>query len=788
MRRIASLLLLVAIALGAHAENLPISVETPGGVTRLTFLSPTIVRVEHTTAQAKEPARSLVVTLEPQRDLKVSVRRSATETTAQSSQLSATIDQRTGLVSFASRARASLLLKEKACGLEPRPTVTYMLSPDEPIYGLGAMQDGRMNRRGTERRMMEQSNLEDFQYVVQSLKGWGIYWDHYSRADFVDNGEGMTFAPETGERVDYYFMYGESADGVNRLMRQLSGQAPLMPLWTYGYWQCRERYKSSRELLEVVDWHRQNGVPLDGIIQDWQYWGSNYLWNAMDFLNEEFADGERMVKRVHEQNAHLMISIWASFGPMTHQYKELDEKGLLFDFETWPQSGSGIWPPKREYPSGVRVYDPYSQEARDIYWKYLRKLLDYGVDAWWMDSTDPDYVGPKDEDYNRPVGASPSLGIGAQGTWRSHRNAFPLASVGGVYDNQRRTTGDKRVFIMTRSAFAGQQRYAGGLWSGDITSSWDVLRRQIPLCLNYTMTGAPYINTDIGGFFCGRYGGSNAPKNPNYQELYVRWMQFGLFCPVFRSHGADAPREIYQFGRRGEPAFDAIEQTIRLRYQLMPYIYSTAWAVSHEGDSFMRALVYDFPEDQRTWDLGDEFLFGRSILALPVVRPQYTTEDTRPASAVDFSQPKAITRYLPKGTTWYDFLTEQPHQGGQEVTLRTTLGDTPMMVRAGSILPLAPVMQYAQERQWDDLEIRVYPGEDAKFELYEDEGDSYRYEQGQRSTIRFQWNDKKHQLTIARREGQFPGMLQQRTFRIRLAGHQDVKTVTYEGKAVSIKL
>ena len=786
MKRTICLLVLISACVAGWAGQKPVEIRTKQGSTRVTFMSPKIVRVEHGTALDKQASKSLVVTMQPEADVKVSVKDKASDVTLTSSALTVVINKENGQVQFL--AKGQNLLKEKATRLSPRLAQTYVLDKDEPVYGLGTLQDGKLNRRGTEKRMMEQSNLEDFQYVIQSIKGWGIYWDNYSRADFIDNAEGMTFSPETGDKLDYYFMYGGSVDGVNQQMRQLSGQAPLMPLWTYGYWQCRERYKSSRELLEVVDWHRKNGVPLDGIVQDWQYWGDNYLWNAMDFLNADFADGKQMIDRIHQQNAHLMISIWASFGPHTMPYKDLAEKGLLFDFSTWPQSGVNIWPPRMEYPSGVRIYDAYSQEARDIYWKHLRRLYDYGVDAWWMDSTDPDYFDAKDEDYNRPIGMSPSQGIEAQGTWRSHRNAFPLASVSGVYDNQRKATNDKRVFIMTRSAFAGQQRYAGGLWSGDITSSWDMLRRQIPLCLNYSMTGAPYINTDIGGFFCGRYGGSNAPKNPNYQELYVRWIQFGLFNPVFRSHGADAPREIYQFGKKGEPVFDAIEATIQMRYRLMPYIYSTAWAVTNNGDSYMRALVSDFPNDKRTWDMGDEFLFGPSLLALPIVKPQFTSEETHSHKTADFTKAASATKYLPQGSDWYDFWTELRHAGGQEVTLSTPLSQAPMMVRAGSILPLAPVMQYASESKWNDLEVRVYPGADGKFTLYEDEGDGYAYEQGAYSTITLQWNDKKGVLTISPRTGSFPGMLTQRTFRIRLAGSTTVKTIEYNGKEQKVKL
>jgi alpha-D-xyloside xylohydrolase len=343
-------------------------------------------------------------------------------------------------------------------------------------------------------------------------------------------------------------------------MRQLTGDVPMFPLWTYGFWQSKERYKTAQETESIVDQYRALQVPLDGIIQDWQYWGSNYLWNAMDFLSEDFANGKQMIQNVHKKHAHFMISIWASFGPMTQQFRELDAKGLLMPFETWPQSGiSHVWPPIMKYPSGVKVYDAFHPEARAIYWKYLKTLYDYGTDAWWMDSTDPDFFNPKESDYDHKVYG---------GTWRSQRNAFPLATVRGIYEAQRKDDRGKRIFIMTRSSYAGQQHYGSNMWSGDVASSWDMLRKQVPAGLNFTLTGNPNFNTDIGGFFCNRYntkGKGSAPRNPQFQELYVRWMQYGLFCPVFRSHGADAPREIWQFGKKGEPVYDAIEQMIRLR-------------------------------------------------------------------------------------------------------------------------------------------------------------------------------------------------------------------------------
>jgi alpha-D-xyloside xylohydrolase len=774
---------------------------------KVEFYSPTIVRVTKWPAnKAFKEEKSLVVTMQPQQGLKVSRKENATSATLNCGNLAVKIDKRSGRLQFLGSGKN--LLHEKSFKFEERTegadkgsykvNQTYTLDKQEAIYGLGTIQDGKLNRRGTS-IFMEQSNLQDFQYVLQSVKGWGIYWDNYSRAQFDDNAEGMSFTAEVGDAVDYYFMYGGSIDGVNRQMRELSGQVPMFPLWTFGYFQSKERYKSAQEVLDVVNHYRKLQVPLDCIVQDWQYWGSNYTWNAMDFLGEPFEQGKQMIDNLHGMNAKLMISIWASFGPNTLAYKELDKKGLLFDFQTWPQSGLSFWPPRMDYPSGVRVYDAYSEEARNIYWKNLKRLFDYGVDAWWMDSTDPDCFYPKESDYEHITGL---------GSWRKVRNAFPLCTVSGVYDKQRATSDKQRVFIMTRSAFAGQQRYGSGLWSGDVNSSWDMLRKQMPLGQNYSMTGCPNFNTDIGGFFCGSYntkGAGSAPQNPQYQELYVRWMQYGFFCPVFRSHGADAPREIWQFGKKGEPIYDAIEKTIRMRYQFLPYIYSTAWQVTSAGESYIRPLVSDFASDKNVWNMGNEFMFGSSLLAAPIDKAQYTDEkviktdamtgwnkdnnieEGRNNKTIDFTVEKTIKKYLPKGASWYDFFTEKLYQGGKAYTLSTTIDHTPMFVKAGSILPLAPITQYANMRAWDNLELRVYPGANAKFTLYEDEGDNYNYENGAYTTIQLTWNEKARSLTIGERKGSFKGMLQKRKFTIRLV-NGETKTVEYSGNEIVIKL
>ena len=811
MKRILTLMFVALTVIAANAQDTKSLELTAADMNiNVTFYSPEIIRVTKTPLGSNSPKKkSEVVTMSPQSSLSVAESSTASAFRLKSSSLSVTINRHTGLISFAT-ANGKPLLKEKATTFAPRATgsdkgrytvsMSYQLDKDEAIYGLGTVQDGKLNRRGLSKRV-EQSNIEDFQNVIQSVKGWGIYWDNYSCSHFDDNAQGMTFKAEVGDCADYYFMFGKNADGVNACMRQLTGNVPMFPLWTYGFWQCRERYKSSKELLEVVDNYRRLQVPLDGIIQDWQYWGNNYLWNAMDFLSEQFTDGKQMIDRVHEQNAHIMISIWASFGPQTQQFAKLAEKDLLLPIETWPQSGlSHIWPPRMEYPSGVKVYDAYSPVARQIYWDHLKRLFDYGIDAWWMDSTDPDFFNPRESDFEYKTSA---------GSWRSVRNLFPLATVKGIYANQRKESADKRVFIMTRSAFAGQQHYGSGLWSGDVASTWDMLRKQVPAGLNYTMTGCPNFNTDIGGFFCGSYntdGTGSAPRNPQYQELYVRWMQYGLFCPVFRSHGADAPREIYQFGKKGEPIYDAIESTIRLRYRLLPYIYSTAWQVTSANESYLRALTYDFASDKNTWNLGSEFMFGRSILATPILDPQYTEEkifkedamsgwDKKDAKIeklkdgkIDFSEEKTATKYLPKGADWYEFYTEKLYKGGRNVTFTTTIDRTAMFVKAGTILPLAPVMQYAQQSQWDNLDIIVYPGSNALFTLYEDEGDNYNYERGVYSTITMKWNDSQRTFTVEARQGQFPGMLQNRKFNIRIAGTEAVKTVDYNGNAVSVTL
>jgi len=805
--------LLIVFAIGSQAQSyqktdLGVKTKINSMDIEIQFYGPSTVRVLKSPVGKAFTKESLSVIKKPQAT-KFTVNQQGDVVSLKSSKLKVDVDVKSGKIAYSTLA-GEQLLSEKESGatfidFDDAGSKTYTinqsftLDKDEAIYGLGQQQRGKLSLRNTKINMV-QGNTDDYVPFLVSTKGYGLFWDNYSPTVFEDNPENTSLKSDVGDCIDYYFMLGGNIDGSIACMRELTGQAPMFPLWTFGYWQSKERYKSQNELVGVVSKYRELGVPLDGIIQDWQYWGNNYLWNAMEFLNSEFSNPKKMVDDIHNMNAHVIISIWSSFGPQTKQYREMKPKGMLLNFGTWPQSGLETWPPNREYPSGVEPYDPYNPEARDIYWKYLQKgLFSVGIDGWWMDSSEPDHLDFKPSDFDIKT---------YLGSFRKVRNAFPLMTVGGVGEHQRAASSDKRVFILTRSAFAGQQRYGANTWSGDVNSSWQSLRNQIPAGLNFSMSAIPYWNTDIGGFFANAYnrGWSEGAKNPSFQELYVRWLQFGAFTPMMRSHGTDIPREIYNFGKKGETIYDAIAKTINLRYSLLPYIYSTAWSVTNSQSTIMRALVMDF-NDKKVVDMNNEYMFGKSILVAPVVNAQYTPEaivksneqtgwDKKDAGnetkvqPVTFAQAKSTKVYLPEGTVWYDFWTNEKIKGGQEIVKATTIDEIPLYIKSGSIIPFGPQVQYATEKKWDNLEIRVYPGANVEFTLYEDENDNYNYEKGVYSTISFTWNDTKKSLTINDRKGSFPGMLTTRKFNIVVvADSKNInKVVTYAGKKVVVKL
>ena len=775
----------------------------------LQFITPHTIRVVKTPAGATLPLQSAALTAAPDSSVAFTYRAGETTASVASEGLRAVLDLRTGTLGFFD-GRGRSLLREASparfgeCSDMGRTALsaeqTFSPLAGEAIYGLGNPANGVLSQRGTSRTLMP-GNIEDGIPAVASVRGYGLYWDCFAPTLFADTESGMTFSSAPADAVDYYLMSGDGTlDGVVAQMRAISGDVPMMPLWTYGFWQSRERYKSQREITDVVAAYRNEGIPLDGIIQDWQYWGNNYLWNAMEFMNPEFPDPQRMVDDIHGMNAHTIISIWSSFGPQTKPYADLAARGLLFDISTWPQSGiAEQWPPRMDYPSGVRVYNAYDPEARDIYWKHLSRLHDLDFDGWWMDSTEPDHFdGNMDFD------------TGGGRSFRRMRGAYPLLTVGGVHDHQLAADSSRRVFILTRSGWFGQQRYGCNVWTGDVASTWQMLRNQIPAHLNFTMTGNPNVNSDIGGFFCSHYkqNGLPAAANPQFGELAVRWTQLGAFTPMMRSHGADSPREVYLFGPRGTPVRDAMESAIRLRYRLLPYTYATAREVTAGAGSFMRPLAMDFAADRATHNIADQFMYGRRLLVAPVLEARYTPEavvkldentgwDAGAASAattdsaalaVDFSATHGRSVYFPAGTDWYDFFTGTRYRGGRRAEVATGLDGIPLFARAGSIIPLAPEMQYVGEKPWTDLELRVFPGADGEFVLYEDAGDGYGYTRGELSEIPMTYNHRTRTLCIGARQGSYPGMPEKRNFTVRDATSGAVRTLEYTGSPIAVRL
>lgn len=781
------------------------------------FYSPSIVRVIKYPSAQMPDKKSYPIIKTPEK-INIVYKRNGDKIQMKTENMLVTLHSSTGKVTYQT-LQGNTLLSEKELGTNftPRKDVTrdaftvsqaFALQPEEVIYGLGQRQSGAMNHRNQQVHLSNGNTNICIPYFT-SEKGYGVYWDNPGISQFSDTPYETSFSSQVGECADYYFMYEDGTqDGVIACIRDLTGNAPMFPLWTMGYWQCRERYKSPDELCEVLDKYRELKVPLDGIVQDWQYWGCDSNWNAMKFMNPRyinklddkealrylpngedktakfdkprFKTPEEMIKYVHKNNAHLMISVWASFGPWTDQFKELDKMGALLKFETWP--------PK----SGAHPYDPFNKDARDLYWRYLSHLHNMGIDAWWTDSTEPDHLNPKDSDFDLMT---------ADGSFRSVHNAFPLATNQGVYNNQRAVSNDKRVFQMTRSGYFGQQHYGALSWSGDVVSSWEVLRNQIPAGLNFTLCGIPYWNTDLGGFFGWEY--NNDCTNVAYQELHVRWFQWGCFMPLMRNHcSSPMMNEIWRFGKEGEWAYDAQKRFIDLRYRLLPYIYSLTGAVTHENGTIMRPLVMDFATDRKAILLDNEYMFGKNILVCPVTQPLYTKKvegNKGVATVANIAKASSpVQVYLPKGSKWIDFWTNEMIEGGREISRECPISIMPLYIKAGSILPLGPKVQYTSEKKWNDLDICIYPGANGEFTLYEDEFDNYDYEKGAFTSIRFTWDDANRTLTISDRNGSYPGMLKNRRFNLTVMkpGKQNAETVmikadkkvSYSGKKMSFKL
>lgn len=793
-----------------------------GTTVRVEFYSDNIVRVMKFPEGQIPQKKSYSVIMQP-KVVNLNVTEKNDVVTLNSTSVTVNLDTQSGQLSFYDCQSTPLLQETGEILMEPckstndagkyKISQTWKLGKDEVIFGLGQLRDEAMNWRNRKVEIWNHNTYTSIPYFT-SDKGYGLYWDNAGKSYYEDNAKGVSFTSEVGACIDYYFMYRDGTqDGVIACIRDLTGQATMFPLWTMGHWQCRERYKTSDELATVLDKYRELQIPLDGIVQDWQYWGCDSNWNAMRFMNpyyinkvgdaawakylpddlkplaEEYkAKGlqprlkspEEMVNYVHQNNAHLMISIWASFGSWTEPYKELEKIGGLLPFDTWPRN------------KGVLPYDPFNPKARDIYWKYLSHLYKMGFDAWWTDSTEPDHFDetPATDDH-----------LTFDGTWRSVKNAFPLMTNRGIYEHQRAMKGNKKRSVqMTRSGSFGIQHYGTFSWSGDVSASWKEMKNQIPSGLNYSLCGIPFWNTDLGGFFYREF--DQNPKNPAIQELQTRWFQWGTFMPLMRNHcSSPMISELYEFGKKGDWAYDAMIDAVKLRYRLLPYIYSMAGEVVQHSGSMMRPLVMDFPKDKRAIQLNDEYLFGRNLLVKPITDPMYTWKDERKKGHEIYPDVKKasapVNVYLPSGTRWYDFYTNELLDGGKTLMRPCPISEIPVYVKAGSILPFGPEVQYSTEKPWNHLEIRIYPGANGVFTLYEDEGDNYNYEKGQFSEITFEWNDAQRTLNISERKGKFKGMLLQRDFRIVIVdsksgrGDQPMtggKTIAYDGKQQVLQL
>lgn len=597
----------------------------------------------------------------------------------------------------------------------------------EGFYGLGQHQAGVWNYRG-ESVDVSQENTNIAVPVLVSSKGYGIFWNNTSRTRFNNRFANYLYiGSEVADTVDYYFLFGPELDSVVAEYRGLTGPAPMFGRWAYGFWQCKNRYQSQEELLAIARKYRALHIPLDNIVQDWFWWTRKGEF----VFNKKYPDPKAMIDELHREHVHLMISIWPFFEPDSAAYKYMDQRGWFIDKFKYAK------PPYHQ--DGMAIYDATNPEARNYYWELIHKsLFDIGVDAWWMDTVEPETEGQEE---NILLGHKLSIGSGNR-----YVNLYPLFATSAVYDGQRSATDKKRVFILARSAYAGSQRNAVTAWSGDVLSNWLAFRRQIPAGLNFELSGLPYWTTDIGGFILGH------PEDPAYRELFVRWFEFGAFSPIFRVHGTRIPdtNELWSYGPEAQKILISYDT---LRYRLMPYIYSVAWMVTSRSYTPMRPLVMDFRGDLRVWDIGDQYMFGPAFLVNPVTEPGAERRDV----------------YLPK-TKWYDFWTGDPVEGGGDISAAAPLETIPLYVRAGSIIPLGPELEYATEKAADPIELRVYRGADGEFTLYEDENDTYDYERGVYATIPIHWDDTAQVLTIGARTGKFPGMLDSRDFRVVFVG------------------
>jgi alpha-D-xyloside xylohydrolase len=581
-----------------------------------------------------------------------------------------------------------------------------------------------------------------------------------------DEQNSLAFWSEMGDAIDYYFINGGTMDGVIGGYRAVTGKSPIMPKWAMGYWLSREHYRTQDEVLATVDEYRKREVPLDVIVQDWNYWPVD-AWGSHEFDAKRYPDPAGMIRGVHDRKARFMISVWPKFYVTTQHYKELDALGAMYQQAVKDSIRDWIWP---GYIGSF--YDAYNPEARKLFWQQMNEhLYSLGVDAWWMDASEPNIQDNTDMEYRKLLCGPTALGPSAK-----FFNAYALVNADAIYNGQREVNPDSRVFLLTRSGFAGLQRYSTATWSGDIATRWEDMKAQISAGLNFALSGIPWWTMDIGGFCVeNRYSAAKEGSEDlaEWRELNARWYQFGAFCPLFRSHGQYPYREIYNIAPEGAPAYRTMKYYTELRYRLIPYIYSLAARARFDDYTLMRALVMDYTADRATYDVGDQFLFGSAFMVCPVYTYKARSRDV----------------YFPAGR-WYDFYTGQSLEGGARRTVDAPYERIPLYVRAGAIVPTGDIVQSTADPQ-KDLTVYVYTGADGSFSLYEDNGLTYDYEQGDYATIPFAYTEADQTLVIGARQGAYPGMIPERDLTVVFINPEHPAgipvTVRYTGDSLTVR-
>ena len=746
-----------------------------------------MIEVKYTTLPVFMDKPSLVITNEWKTSPGFTVTENSNEIVITTAKIKVVVNRKSNAVTYTDLTGNIILAEDDSegktlteatiAGIQTYNCISRFVSPaDEALYGLGCHPEDSLsiNYKGRNQDMAIRYMTGAIP-VMLSTKGYGLFWDNYSASNFYGAEAGNTrfkYVCESGTMVDYYFIYGPDFDKIIASFRNASGNAPMFPKWAFGLFQSQDRYKSQEEVLSVKDKYRNAKIPVDVIVQDWFYWepnviGSHVMWP------ERYPNPKAMVDELHAANIHAMISIWPVFSKGTKTYDQMTHSGGMTDMQ-WMNVMTNILD---------NYYDAHSAQARDLYWKqaYDSLIGRYNWDAWWVDQCEPDNgnVGDKNfMDLRRKSNFAIGRGI-------DYMNTYSLMHSQGLYEHWRKDIPDKRAFFLIRQSFAGEQRNAATLWSSDITCTWNAFKNQVPQGINSCASGIPFWTSDIGGYhFHWQAPDWSAPIN---RELFTRWFQFGTFSPIFRIHGKG---ERAMFSDNWDAPMKAnLLNYDNLRYRLLPYIYSLSWKVTNEGYTIMRSLAFDFRDDAAIQSIPDQFMFGPSILVNPVTSQLYSLPNSKEIK-------KTRKVYLPKSAGWYDFWTGKLIPGGQTIDAAAPIEIIPLYIKAGSIIPMGPYLQYATEKVSDPIEIRVYTGADAAFVLYEDENDTYNYEQGKYATIAMNWNDKDKTLTISDRKGDFPGMLKDRTFQIvwvtekNGTGIEPAKkfiTVKYSGKAVKIK-